>query len=491
MSGVDGAATAAYSRLSRSGPTTTSTRFYQGLGAGPDTVLNWVVSTFVLLYYNRILGLDGFLVSLALGAAVIADAVFDPLLASFSDNLRTRWGRRHPLMLVGALGVGAAFYPVFMPPAGLGQTALVLWLFVFMLASRLLMATFFIPWAAIASELSDDYVERTSIMSWRYAVGWTIGVGFPVLVFGALMPVGADGTLGQLNRDNYPAMALAAAILMTSLGVLTTVLTRREIPYLRQHAAPAPTTTAFASGLRRALGEFLVALGNRHFALLFMAVLLSSVIGGTTMNLGLYMTTFFWHLNPNDLRWFPLSAVGAVLAFPLVAHIQSRWDKKQILLICSCLSLLDGLAPVALRLLNLLPANGDPMLIVVLVSMGVLGAGIAVVQGITGSSMIADVLDDQELRTGLRQEAMFSAALAFSGKAASGIGMALGGLLVFAVALPQGDATGQIDGEAARRLGLVVGLLLPLLYVLPILLVSRYGLTRARHDEIRAALGRR
>ena len=82
MSGVDGAATAAYSRLSRSGPTTTSTRFYQGLGAGPDTVLNWVVSTFVLLYYNRILGLDGFLVSLALGAAVIADAVFDPLLAS-------------------------------------------------------------------------------------------------------------------------------------------------------------------------------------------------------------------------------------------------------------------------------------------------------------------------------------------------------------------------------------------------------------------------
>ena len=105
--------------------------------------------------------------------------------------------------------------------------------------------------------------------------------------------------------------------------------------------------------------------------------------------------------------------------------------------------------------------------------------------------MIADVLDDQELRTGLRQEAMFSAALAFSGKAASGIGMALGGLLVFAVALPQGNATGQIDGEAARRLGLVVGLLLPLLYVLPILLVSRYGLTRARHDQIRTALGRR
>ena len=69
--------------------------------------------------------------------------------------------------------------------------------------------------------------------------------------------------------------------------------------------------------------------------------------------------------------------------------------------------------------------------------------------------------------------------------------MALGGLLVFAVALPQGDATGPIDGEAARRLGLVVGLLLPLLYVLPIMLVSRYGLTRARHDEVRQALGRR
>jgi len=89
-----------YVRRERSGPLTFSTKFNQGLGAIPDTVKNWVFNTFTLLFYNQVLGMDAFLVSIALAVAIVFDAVTDPLAASLSDNLKSRWGRRHPLMLV-------------------------------------------------------------------------------------------------------------------------------------------------------------------------------------------------------------------------------------------------------------------------------------------------------------------------------------------------------------------------------------------------------
>ena len=79
-----------------------------------------------------------------------------------------------------------------------------------------------------------------------------------------------------------------------------------------------------------------------------------------------------------------VAAVGAIAAFPFVAAVQRRWDKKHILLACAVVSLLDGIALVNLRFLDVLPDNGDPRLLVILVSMGAFGAAIAVIQGIIG-----------------------------------------------------------------------------------------------------------
>ena len=70
---------------------------------------------FILLFYNQILGIDALLVSSALGVAILFDAITDPLVASYSDNLRTRWGRRHPLMLFSAIPLGISITMIFLP----------------------------------------------------------------------------------------------------------------------------------------------------------------------------------------------------------------------------------------------------------------------------------------------------------------------------------------------------------------------------------------
>jgi Na+/melibiose symporter-like transporter len=145
-----------YVRRERGGRLSFSTKLYQGIGAIPDTVKNWVFNTFTLLFYSQILGVDAVLVSVALALAMVFDAVTDPLVATLSDNSKTRWGRRHPLMLLAALPLGAALAAVFVPPSGLSHTGLFLWLLGFAVLTRGLMTLYFVPWAAIAAELSDD-----------------------------------------------------------------------------------------------------------------------------------------------------------------------------------------------------------------------------------------------------------------------------------------------------------------------------------------------
>jgi Na+/melibiose symporter-like transporter len=475
-----------YVRRERIGRLSFSTKLFQGIGAIPDTVKNWTFNTFILLYYNQILGVDPTLVSIALAVAIVFDAVTDPLVASLSDNLSTRWGRRHPLMLIGAVPLGFALYGVFVPLPGLDEMGLFVWLMAFVILTRGLMTLFFVPWAAIAAELSDDYDERTSVMAFRYAVGWTIGVSFPLFIYSFVMPGTPEYPIGQLNPEQYPTMALCAGFLLTAGALATTLLTRREIPYLRQHA----TTQARFSFVRSAR-ELWRVLQNRQFALVFLIVLLSSAISGTTANIGIYMTTFFWGLTTEDLRWFALASIGALIAFPLVAATQRRWDKKHVMLVCSTISLFDGVILVSLRFFDVLPDNGNPLLLVILVGMAVFGVGIAVIQGIIGSSVIADVLDDHELRTHYRQEAMFNAALSFSGKAISSVGIIISGLILDLIDLPRGVAPADIAPGTIARLGLVVGICIPLLHLLPISLITRYKLTRRAHADIRRELDER
>lgn len=110
------------------------------------------------------------------------------------------------------------------------------------------------------------------------------------------------------------------------------------------------------------------------------------------------------------------------------------------------------------------------------------------VQGIISASVLADILDDHELRTGMRQEGMFYAAISFSGKAVSSIGIVMGGLIISAIQFPTNMAPGEVPQDLIFKLGLVVGVAVPLLYLFPISLIHRYRITREVHGEIQRKL---
>ena len=93
----------------RQGKVPVSTKLVQGVGSIPDTFKNFAFNTFLLFFYNQVLGMSASLASVALGIAVVFDAITDPVIGSISDNLRSKMGRRHPLMYLSALPLAVSF----------------------------------------------------------------------------------------------------------------------------------------------------------------------------------------------------------------------------------------------------------------------------------------------------------------------------------------------------------------------------------------------
>jgi GPH family glycoside/pentoside/hexuronide:cation symporter len=95
------------------------TRLAYGVGMGAIGVKDNGFSYFLLLFYSQVIGLDARLVGLALTVALVVDAFADPLVGYWSDNFRSRFGRRHPFMYAAAAPLGVLYFMLWNPPSGL------------------------------------------------------------------------------------------------------------------------------------------------------------------------------------------------------------------------------------------------------------------------------------------------------------------------------------------------------------------------------------
>lgn len=471
---------------SRQGAIPLSTQIYQGLGALPETLQLFALGSLLLFYYNQVLGLPASSASLALTLALVIDAFADPLVGSLSDNFESRLGRRHPFMYASALPLGIALTLTFLPPATLSHAGLFAWLLCCAVASRVAMTFFSVPWNALYAELTEDYAERSAVVMWRFLMAWVGGVAFGLAVWTYVFPSTPQYTPGHLNPHGYTLFAPLLGSLVALAVLMTTHLTVREIPYLLQLAP--------GSSPRRGnvLVELAQAARNRDFMLLAAGILVSAAITGTGTALDLYALTYFWGLTPESLRWFSIAVVGSVAAFAMLGPLQARFEKHHVVVVGSLFNLAAGFTLVGLRFAHVLPENGEPRLLVVLIGYTIVRVTSDTLIGIMFASMVADTLDAQELRTGRRQEGVFSAALSFAGKATSGFGVMIGGVLLeHVIAMPIGASPGAIDAGVITRLGVVAGFGLPAFFLIPIALTAVYRVTRARHVEIRAGLAQR
>ena len=167
-------------------------KFLYGVGnVGESSFIGAVA--FVFFYYTAVLGLSGSLVGAALFLGLCADAVVDPFFGSWSDNIKSRFGRRIPLMVFGGPLMGLSVGMLFSPPPGLPDMALFAWLAGWAMAVRAFVSMFHVPYVALGAEMSADYHERSSVVAWRtvfgiLAMGAVNGMAYSCLLYTSPSP---------------------------------------------------------------------------------------------------------------------------------------------------------------------------------------------------------------------------------------------------------------------------------------------------------------
>ncbi|MEI6418824.1 MAG: MFS transporter [Sphingomonadales bacterium] len=456
------------------------TRLAYGFGSAAYGIKDGGFSYFWLIFYSQVIGLDARLVGLAITIVLVLDAFSHLIVGYWSDNFHSRWGRRHPFMYASAIPVAATYFLIWDPPRGWSPTAL----FWYLLALAVLIRTFITfyetPSSALGPELARDYDERSRLLSWRYYFGWTGGSIMTVLNFAVLFPAFATAAIpnGQFNRDAYALYGLIASALIFVAIMVSALGTHTRIPLLN---APPPKRRMSLGLIFRELWE---TVANRSFAALFIATLLGAIATGLSASLSFYFSAYFWGFSPPQIGLITASVFGSAIIGSALAPLASRTIGKKKGAVA--IGLLGGLVlpvPLVLRLAGLLPPNGDPAVFWLVLLFTMFDVGLIICFQILGSSMLADLVEQAELKTGRRSEGVFFAANTFIRKAVQGLGVLAAGMVLALAQFPKGARPDQVSEASLFALGATYVPAILTIWLLMIAAISAYKLDRAGHED--------
>jgi glycoside/pentoside/hexuronide:cation symporter, GPH family len=459
------------------------TKLGYGLGSTAFGIASQALSTSIISQYLFIVvGVPAVLIGTAIMISQIVDALVDPLLGQWSDNVRTPWGRRHPFMYAAAIPGALAFYALWHPPTTWPIGQLFGYMVVVLIIVRFFNAMYEIPSSALAPELAPGYDDRTSLQSYRF-VFTVAGAGSMIaLLNGVFLRHDATHTLGILNGDGYSQWGTIGAVTIFVSIVVSSLATHRFIPRL---SAPVPTKASPAQVFR----DIRSTLSNRSLLALVISGLFSAIGGGVTAAMSPYMNLYFWNLSPQlvglmTLSGIPATFLGAVLA-PMLSR---RFDKKPTMMALFAVAVVSSLLPVGLRLIGLMPANGTPLLAAILVADTFLGIVLYLMGFIIASSMLGDIVEDNAVRTGKRAEGLLFAANLLVPKLSGGVGAFLGSVIVTLVQLPSHAQQGTIPAPMLRELGLIYLPVSAIMNGLAIAVMATYRIDRTTHQKNLEAL---
>lgn len=455
-----------------------STKLFYGFGSIAYGAKDGAFKSFLLIYYNQVIGLPAGLVAGAILLALVADSILDPIIGQVSDGLRSRWGRRHPFMYASGLPTAASFLLLFMPPAGWSHEALFGYIVVVSVLVRSFIALYEIPSSALGPELSTDYDDRTAIMAYRYMFAIVGGALLYIVTMKVFLRPEPGYPVGQLNPHGWWRYAVTASIVMMASILVSAAGTHSRIPTFR-----APPERP-----RRKLGQVIGDMRQTLWHGSFLALMGYGIIKftgtGVVSALALYFATYWWRLQPGQIALLALDGlIGSLIALPLAPRLSKAMGKRAAASILLVATVVIGLTPFGLRLAGLFPENGSPWLVPTLLAFQTVYWACGVISLIMISSMLSDVIEDSLVLTGRRSEGLFFAANSIVQKCVSGLGVFVSGLILTVVAFPQGVRPDQVPTEAVTRLVLVYAPTLVVLYGLGMACLLGYRIDRARHAE--------
>jgi len=379
------------------------TKVFYGIADLGISMLTASIQFFLLFFYTDIAGIDPALAGTALLVGKLTwDALNDPFFGYLSDRTRSRWGRRKPYMLLGALPFGLSIWLLFsLPPGLVGVKA-----FLAVLGSFLLADTFqtvvSVPYYALSAELTRDYDERTSLISVRMiftVLGYILGAALTTAVAGIFIDLGWTKNAAYSGMGAVFGAVAVITLLVTTFGV-------KETPNPDLQPAKMP-----------ALSQIKHVLRNRPFVqYMIMSTIISISFTLLTSLLPYYLT---YHLKMADqisfVMFVMLATIGVfLLPWRYAAKKMSKGPAYALGLAIACVAILGAF---------FLPPEPTPLIYAVAF---VAGLGFSA-QYVFPWSMIPDVIEVDQARTGERHEGIYFGVNSFLGKLTGALGIAASG----------------------------------------------------------------
>ncbi|PKN85092.1 MAG: hypothetical protein CVU46_12260 [Chloroflexi bacterium HGW-Chloroflexi-8] len=381
----------------------TKTKVIYGIADLGISLLTASIQFFLLFFYTDIAGIDPGLAGTALLVGKLTwDALNDPLFGYFSDRTRSRWGRRKPYMLFGAIPFGLSIWLLFsLPPGLVGLKA-----FLAVLGSFLLADTFqtivSVPYYALSAELTYDYDERTSLISIRMiftVLGYILGAALTTAVAGFFINLGWSKNAAYSGMGAVFGVVAVITLLITTLGI-------KEV----QHADQVPARMPILPQIKQVLR-------NRPFVqYMIMSTIISISFTLLTSLLPYFLTYQLGMTDQISLIMFTMLATIAIFLVPW--RYASRKLSKG-----PAYALGLAIASVGILMAFFLPPGPTPLIYIVAF---VAGLGFSA-QYVFPWSMIPDVIEVDQAVTGERHEGIYFGINSFLGKLTGALGIAASG----------------------------------------------------------------
>jgi GPH family glycoside/pentoside/hexuronide:cation symporter len=380
---------------------------YVGYGVGQigGQILRDTPSLILPIYLTTVLGLEPVLAGLAIMFAKVWVVVADPIAGIVSDRSTSRWGRRRPFILAGGLVAAASFVAMFLAPQLEQQFLLFTYVTVIYLVLNTGYSMFSVPYLTMASEMSDDPDERTTLLSFRNSC---LSIG--LILGGALAPkiiAWVTQDLGGTPRQGYQWMgvALGAVIAASSLWV-----------FFGTARAPARAATEATVPLG---AQLRIAWANKPFVWLIAANIIQYVSAGIGYAGGFFFFAYAFGLGMDVFNvipvWIIIISVAAIAAMPVLVKASARHGKMVVYKWCLVL--------YAISIQAYFLADKDSMWIVwlIAVAIGLFNGGFILMS----FSVLTDVVAHDRATTGISREGALSAVYSAVDKVGNALGSAI------------------------------------------------------------------
>jgi len=408
-----------------------------------------ILMFFQLYFLTDVAGLRPDYAAWAIGASRLWDAVNDPLFGLMSDRIRTRWGRRRVLLLFGSVPLGISFMLMWIVPP-FGQLGLAFYYALTFVLFDTAFTIVHVGYNSLTPEMTSDYDERSSLNGYR-------------------MVFSISGTLGAI---------ILATILGWSLGIVSIIPPLIVFSITREKPADElPPSLPFMESLKQTLG-------NKPFRMVMGLYLLSWTTASILAAVLIYYANYYLRV-PGQANYFVLVAQGsAILFIPLIVNISHRLDKRKAFIFGS-LSWM-----IVLMGISILPSN-QLMLAYLLAALA--GFGIATAY-VVPWSMVPDVVEYDEIRSGQRREGSYYAFASFFQKLATaaalwGMGQALA--ITGYITPPLSGYLPAQPQEAINAIRIFIGPIPAILLLLAVLFAWKYPITRESHQATLQELAER